>query len=704
MSFKITFICFLLSLSFFNFAQVNPNNITIVRDQWGVPHIYSKTDAEAAYGLAWATSEDDFVSMQEHLLTARGRLAEVKGADGALFDFFSYALETRALVERDYDKIAPDFKKVLEGYVAGVNAYAENHPDEVLLKGVFPVTTKDVLQGYVLNLTLLSGVQNSIAKVFSRNIKRDELPKGSNGIAISSKKSKDGNTYLAVNSHQPLEGPFAWYEAHIESDEGWKMIGANFPGGVTLFVGSTPNLGWTHTVNAPDFCDVYKLEMNPDEKLQYKFDGKWETLEKRVFRTKVKFGFIKFPYKRTIYKSKYGLTFKNKDGFYSVRFPGNMTTVKAAEQWYRMNKAQNYQEFRKALDIQGIGCTNIVYADKEDNIFYIGNGNFPYRNPEYDWLKVLLGNTSATLWDEKFYPVDSLAYVLNPKSGYVFNTNNTPFNATAPDENLDSNRINRTMGYFMHDNNRAIRFQHLLSQYDKVSYEDFKRIKFDQSWMRLPSYSFSMSNIEMMFQLDEMKHKHITTPIKILKGWNGETDIANPGATIFVIALGYLNKKIDKENRGKDKNIIEESEFVKALEYTQKYLKRHFGRVTVALGEYQRHTRGEVNLPMSGAPDVLAAIYAKPQKDGTARVIAGDSYIQMVQFTKEGIKIESVNAFGASAKADSPHYTDQMPLFVKQQLKPMTFDKAEIMKMQSEFIRRSNGITVECCHRISRLK
>lgn len=668
------------SLAFPLFAQVNPNNITIVRDQWGVPHIYTKTDAEAAYGLAWASCEDDFESIQTHLLTARGRLAEVKGADGALFDFFSYALETKELVQRDMDKIPSDFKKVLEGYVAGVNTYAENHPDEVLLKGVFPATISDILQGYVLNLTLLSGVQNSIAKIFNRNIKRDELPRGSNGIAISSKKSTDGNTYLAVNSHQPLEGPFAWYEAHIESEEGWQMIGANFPGGVTLFVGSTPNLGWTHTVNAPDFCDVYKLEMNPDEKLQYKFDGKWETLEKRVFRTKVKLGFIKIPYKRTIYKSKYGLTFKNKDGFYAVRFPGNMTTVKAADQWYRMNKAQNYEGFRKALDIQGIGCTNIVYADKDDNIFYIGNGNFPYRNPNYDWLKVLPGNTSETLWEEKFYPVDSLAYVLNPKSGYVFNTNNTPFNATAPSDNLDSNNINRTMGYFKYDNNRAKRFEDLIGQYDKVSYEDFKKIKFDQSWMRNPSYSYSMANIDKLFQLDAAKYPKIAVPIRILKGWNGQTDIGNPGATLFIVTLQYLNKRIAKENRGKELNYLSEEEYVKAVEKAQKYLKRHFGRVTVALGEYQRHTRGDVNLPMSGAPDVLAAIYGEPQKDGTIRITAGDSYIQMVQFTKEGIKIESINAYGASAKPESPHYTDQMSLYAKQQLKPMTFDKAEIMK------------------------
>ena len=671
----------LLFIPYFGFSQINPDDIEIIRDKWGVPHIYAKTDAEVAYGLAWATAEDDFKSMQENLLSIRGRLAEVNGIKGAIFDFFAYAIETKNLVDQKYDTdLSPEFKKVIEGYAAGINSYAAKHPEEIALKGIFPISSKDVLQGYVLNLTLLSGAHTYMAKIFNRNIKRYEKPEGSNGIAISSKKTTDGKTYLTVNSHQPLEGPFAWYEAHLESEEGWKMIGANFPGGVSLFVGTTPNLGWGHTVNAPDFTDVYKLEMNPNNKYQYKFDGKWEMLEKRVFRTKVKFGFIKFPYKRTIYKSKYGLTFKNKDGFYSVRFPSNMTTVKAAEQWFHMNKAQNYTEFRKALDFQGIGCTNIVYADKEDNIFYLGNGNFPYRNPKYDWKNVLPGNTSETLWEEKFYPIDSLAFILNPKSGYVFNTNNTPFNATAPNENIDSNSVNSTMGYFKYDNNRSKRFQHLIQQYDKVSYEDFKTIKFDQNWMRTPIYTFSMANINLLFELDEQKYSDIAPLIAMLKRWDGNTKIGSKGAAIFVLTLQFLNERLDKEGRTKEENFLAEAEYVSALKKTKKHLMKHFGSIHVLLGGLQQHSRGKVSLPISGAPDVLAAIYGKPQKNGQLRIFAGESYIQMIQFTKEGAVIESVNAYGSSAHEDSPHYTDQMELYVKQQLKPMTFDKAEILK------------------------
>ncbi len=663
------------------FAQINPDNITIVRDKWGVPHIYAKTDAEVAYGLAWATAEDDFHSMQQNLLAVKNKLGSVVGKDGAIFDFFVFALDTKTYVDANYEKeVSPEFKKVLNGFVQGVNAYAAKNPSEVRAKGIFPINEKDILQGYVLNLTLLAGVHNEIAKIFNRQIKRDELPQGSNGLAVNGNKTKDGNTYLAVNSHQPLEGPLAWYEAHVESEEGWKMIGANFPGGVTLFLGSTPNLGWTHTVNAPDMCDIYKLKMHPTEKLKYEFDSKWIDLKTRVFRTKVKILGLKIPIKRKVYRSKHGLVFKNKDGFYALRFSPNRTTIKAAEQWYRMNKATNYKEFRAALDLHGIGSTNITYADRKGNILQLGNGNIPIRNSKYNWQKVLPSNTSETVWEEKYYPIDSLAQIFNPKCGYVFNTNNTPFNATAVEENIDSNTFNKTMGYLRGDNNRSLSMQRLFSEKGKIDFEEFKRIKYDISWMPNPSYSFTITNIEQLFQLDENKYPQVADLITQLKNWDRETNVESYAATIFVLALPKLYKPLQEQSLTKSFNTLPESAFVEALEASKKHLLKYYNSTYVPLGQLQRHIRGEVSYSVSGAPDVIAALYTTPHENGQFRAMAGDSYIQLAQFSKDGVKIESVNAYGASAHEDSPHYTDQMRLYVEKKTKPMTFDKEKIMK------------------------
>ncbi|HHZ66235.1 MAG TPA: hypothetical protein EYN51_12210 [Flavobacteriales bacterium] len=345
-----------------SYSQINPESITIARDKWGVPHIYAPKDEEVAYGLAWATCEDNFHDVQENILPVRKRMGEYKGKDGAIIDVFGHMMGVDELVDRDFDKSFSDkFKLVLEGYCAGVNSYAEKHPKEILLKGIFPVTPKDVIKAYTFSLAFMTHVHYDFYRIFKGHIKNYELQHGigSNGMAVRSSRTKDGKTYLAINSHQPLEGPFAWYEAHLMSDEGLNILGANFPGGVGIMVGVNENLGWGHTLNYPDLDDVYKLTMHETEKLKYKFDGKWETLEERPIKMKVKvLGFLKIGVKQKFYWSKYGTTIKTDDGFYSVRFPANMD-IRAAEQWYHMNKAKNFDEFSKVLDMQ---AGDIIYG------------------------------------------------------------------------------------------------------------------------------------------------------------------------------------------------------------------------------------------------------------------------------------------------------------------------------------------------------
>ena len=146
------------------------------------------------------------------------------------------------------------------------------------------------------------------------------------------------------------------------------------------------------------------------------------------------------------------------------------------------------------------------------------------------------------------------------------------------------------------------------------------------------------------------------------------------------MVIRQIAVRLDKEVRLKEVNIIPEQEWVEALTYAQKHLQKHFKSVAVPLGQLQRHIRGEVNIPVSGAPEVLAAMYSKPYKKGQFKVFAGESYIQLVQYSEEGIEIESINTYGASAHPDSPHYTDQMDLYANQKTKTMTFDKEKILK------------------------
>lgn len=678
------FASFLMSTNAALIAQINPENIDIVRDKWGVPHIYAPTDAEVAYGFAWATAEDDFKTMQESLLAVKGRLGEYIGKEGAIFDFIGFAIGVNELVDSTYQKdLSPEFRKIVDAYAAAANDYAAKHPKEVLLKKVFPIEGKDIIKGYVFALTFMTNVQIDLLRIFEGFTSKYEAqltaPKGSNGIAISPQLSSDGQTYLAVNSHQPLEGKYSWYEAHLHSDEGWNMMGGAFPGAVSLFVGTTPNLGWTHTLNYNNLSDVYKLKMHPTKKNTYYFDGEWHELVKRKKRIKVKIaGLIKIPISRTFYWSKYGATFKNEHGYYALRFPANMS-IKSSEQWFLLNKAKNFEEYKAILEMHDMPGTNIIYADKEHNIYYLSNGQYPYRNPAYDWSLILPGDTSATLWTtDSYYPIDSLPQILNPECGYLFECNNSPFDATCPDENLQPEASNPTMGMVNYYNNRSRRFQQLFAQYDKISYEDFKTIKYDR--LRQNEPTFHISNIDRLFNLDENKYPELKESILALKDWDKKSNPENTEAIVF--ALFYMNFY---NHCGSNDCLIQPNEytdedFIFLLEKGHRFMMKHYGKIRVPLGEVQRHSRGDVSLPIGGTIENIAAIHPVIDKKnkGKLRADVGESYIMLIRYTDEGPIIETVNAYGASAKPDSPHYTDQMEMFVNQQLKPMTLDKEEI--------------------------
>ncbi|MEM6317395.1 MAG: penicillin acylase family protein [Bacteroidota bacterium] len=661
------------------------NNIKIARDEWGVPHIYAPTDAEVAYGLAWAECEDDFLTLQEQMAAGRGKLGEIKGQEGLIVDFAIKFMGLTEIAAERYDKeVTGRFKTYLESYAAGLNAYAALHPEEVLLDDLFPLTGHDAIVGYLLGNIEVSGAGKDLQKIMNGKIVKElqsNFPKGSNAIAVSNRKTTDSKTYLAINSHQPLEGWYSWYEAHLISDEGMNILGGTFPGGMVIFHGVNEHLGWAHTVNHADFSDVYKLTMHPDNELQYELDGEWLTLEEKHHWAWMKVaGPLKIPIRQTSYVSKYGPTFKTDDGFYAWRFAVG-ETIRMGEQWYKMNKATDFEEFQAALRIQGIACLNIVYADKEDNIYFLSNGRLPVRNPKYDWQSVLPGNTSETLWDGNIVPFDSLPQVLNPDCGWVFNTNNTPYSASDSVGNFVETALNQTMGYqgVGLENNRSTRFLELISQYDSLSYDDFKHIKYDRQYpskMTLPV----APNVEDLLHLDPQKYPDIADAIDLLANWNREAYVDNTTAPLFILtwmATDSIRKAEDRVFRGSP---LTENDCVVGIRTAKAKLLSKYGKLEVSLGEMQRHIRGDVNIPLGGAPDVLAAMYSVEQENGQYKGRAGDSYIELVRFGPDGVEIESVNAYGSSAKEGAEHFTSQMELFAGQKLKKMTLDKEEVFE------------------------
>ena len=661
-------------------------NIKIARDVYGVPHIMAKTDAEVAYGLAWTQCEDDFVTFQELMAACKGMLGEIKGKDGLVADFGIKFMGLKEIADKKYDTdVTGDFKKYLESFVDGVNAYATLHPEKVLLDDLFPLIGADIITGYLLGNLEVSHAGDDLKKILGGKIIKDlksDVPKGSNAFAFSKNKTTDGKTYLAVNSHQPLEGWYSWYEAHLISEEGMNILGGTFAGGICIFHGANENLGWAHTVNHADFSDVYKLEMHPEKDDFYKFDDEWVELKEKTYWSWLKFGPIKVPISKTIYESKYGPTFKTDDGVFAWRFVVGKS-IKMAEQWFRMNKASNFKEFKEALEMRGIAALNIVYADKEDNIYYVSNGSFPVRNPNYDWSKVLPGNTSKTLWNNTLVPYDSLPQVLNPSSGWVFNTNNSPFSATDSVNNFKETPLNKRMGYQITgmENNRSSRFLELMQQYDSISYEDFKTIKYDNQYPKKMMTRTAL-NLEDLMHLNPADYPEISDAINLLNTWDRKTDKTNKTAALYILTWMHLNEKRKQEDRDVRRGFVTLEDCVFGITKAKEELLKNYGSLQIELGELQRHTRGDVNLPIGGAPDVLAAIYSKKvnEDDKNYRAFAGESHIELIRFSENGVELETINSYGSNANIGDKHSTSQMEDFTNYKLKKMTLNKAEVLK------------------------
>ena len=655
---------------------IRKDKITIARDSYGVPHIFAPTDPEVAYGLAWAHSEDDFKTIQTLILTGKGKLGTYLGKKGAPVDFVFGLLNTRKVVDQQIKSMDPKFLQLVQGYLMGLEAYGKAHPSEVVNKHVFPIAIEDYIATTMFSVAIFCGVDKALPKILDGSI--PSLPgftgEGSNAFAIKSSKSATSEPMLVINAHQPIEGATAFYEAHVKSEEGWNILGGLFPGGPLIFHGVTPNLAWAHTVNFQDKIDVYQLKTDKAHPNQYEVDGEWLPLVKRKIKLNIKG--IPFPVSKMAYESIYGPTVKSpKGGYFSLRLPSLMDAG-ALQQWYAMNRSTNFTEFKAALNQNHLPMFNIMYADKDDNIFYISNGKMPYRNAKYNWASTLPGNTRETLW-EKFKPLNELPQHLNPAAGYLFNTNHSPFMATAVNENLNPVNYDKYDGYETYHNNRSQRAKDLIDTYDKIGWEDLKRIKFDRQLPAKILYPYGL-DASVLFSLDATKYPALATIIKGIQQWNHVTNIESVGALYYNIAY-YQASKI-RNNASKDP--LTESEAVELVQYVHDFLIKHYGRLDVTLGEFQRLKRGDQDWPQAGMPDVLAAVMTEPMGESQRKMNSGDAYIGFVKFPKGGglPQIETVNTFGASSHPESKHFADQRELYQAQKTKVMTLDKAEVLK------------------------
>jgi len=647
-------------------ARAARYHVRIRRDEFGVPHVIGQTDADVAFGLGFAHSEDDFPTIQDAALGCRGQLAATEGLKSATTDYLVRLLHVWETIDARYERDIPaDVRKVVEAYADGVNYYAALHPGEVK-PGLLPLTGKDIVAGFVFKTPFFYGLDSTLRYLVTPPVNEPEV--GSNGAAVAPSRSADGATRLLVNSHQPYTGPVAWYEAVLESGEGWHVAGGFFPGSPFMLHGHNEHLGWANTVNAPDLADVYRLTINPANDNQYLLDGKWRDFTKSDAAIRVKiFGPLVWTVHRDVLYATQGPVLKTGHGVFAIRYAG-MNEVRQVTQYFRLDKARNLGEWRAAMALQALPSINYIYADEKGDIGYVYNGQFPERKEGIDWKHIVPGDRSDLIWHH-YLPFDKIPQLWNPKSGYVFNSNNTPFQATAPEDDLKPQNFSPTLGIQTNMTNRAYRALENFGTDTAITDVAFRKYKFDIAYS---ARSEMAKMIAQVCAIDPHGDGELRAAQWILARWDRRTNVGSRGAALAVLTAEPV---IHAREEG-----MAPIAPLDSLRTAMKTLKEHFGRIDPQWGQLNRIRRGRLDLAIDGGPDTYRAVYGEPQSDGTLTAVGGDTFIMFVTWDRNGkLSSQSIHQFGsATLDASSPHYADQTPLFVKMRTKPVLFTEDEL--------------------------
>ncbi|MGF1454660.1 MAG: acylase [Alphaproteobacteria bacterium] len=668
-------------------------DVEIIRDAWGIPHVFGERDRDTVFGLAYAHAEDDFQTIQDSVAATRGVLARYKGVDAAATDYLVALLQVRETALKGLadgpsgEVLSEDAKAIARAYADGLNLYAADHLDETW-RGLLPFTAEDLISGFVLRTPLFYGLDGVFVSLFTgqgaRELARapgtdgssltvqptDMAPEGSNAFALSSDRSTDGKTHLVVNSHQPLDGPVAWYEAHLVSKEGLDIYGGLFPGTPLILHGFNRDLGWAATVNRPDLVDVYALVTDPKRDDQYRLDGQWLDYEVQDATIEIRlFGPFAFTATRPVKRSRHGPVIETDKGAFAVRYAG-MGEARQLDQYLGINKASTRAEWLQAMARQAFPSINYIYADKTGAVGYLHNGLFPDRLEGWDWTKDLPGDRSDLIW-QGFKPFDAVPKLFDPVSGFVFNANNTPFSATDGPDNLKPEDFSATMGLQTGETNRSLRIQELVTPDTVLNGPALSAVKYDKGFAE---GSTAVRTVRAILAEDWSGEPDLAAAARHLADWDFQTNKDSTHAALGVLSTLYA---VTEPLTGRPAPAPAD-----AFREAVAWLEQHHGRFDPSWGAVNRIKRGTIDLPLSGGPDILRAAYpARIQDDGRLYIAAGDTLVIFVEWDEDGtVSARSVHPYGsATLDATSPHYADQTPLFAAEDMRPVKLDRADIL-------------------------
>lgn len=685
-------------------------NVTIIRDNWGIPHIYGKSDADTVFGLMYAQAEDDFNRVEVNFLNGMGRLAEAEGESELYRDLRMKLFIDPEELQSQYQASEAWLQQLMDAWADGLNYFLHTHPEvePKVIAHFEPWMALSFSEGSIggdIERVSLSDLEafyggEPQATVSEAPDDRDDEPRGSNGFAVAPSNSATGNALFYINPHTSF---FFRAEVHMVSDEGLNAYGAVTWGQFFVYQGFNERAGWMHTSSRADVIDEYlETVIKKDDGLYYQYGDEERPFESTTLAIPYKSGTAMATREFTVYHSHHGPIIREQGGqWVSVRMMEE--PVKAITQSYLRTKATSHEEFWATMELQTNSSNNTVYADADGNIAYY-HGNFhPRRDLGFDWTRPVDGSNPATEW-QGLHPVEETITLLNPANGWIQNTNNWPFSAAGPNSPKQDD-----YPAYMSNNSENFRGLHAIALLDAD-----KQFTIDS--LIAAGYDSYLTGFEVVLpslfaaydeaaDSDPVKDK-LSEQIALLKAWDLRTSNTSTAASLATYWGSELMRVVRNDPKWQNASsgpnrpsiydyMTQETtpgQRLEALSTASNTLEADFGSWQTPWGEINRYQRltGDIvqdfdddapSLPVSmgsGRWGALASFGSRTYP-GTKRMYgtSGNSFVAAVEFG-DRVRAKAVTAGGLSSDPDSPHFDDQALLYAEGDFRDVLFYREDV--------------------------